>query len=94
MQQPSVTINQPIRAEDLLGISVQVYPNPVSEQLKVSSTAMGQIIYALTSNSGTKVATGIFAGEIMLDVSYLPPGLYALTLTQGTLTESIEIIKH
>lgn len=94
MQQPTLTVTQPNSAEQKLGISVEVYPNPVCEQLRMKCDAQVEIGYILNNGIGITAMKGTFTGDALLDVASLPGGAYSLLLTKAGRSESVEIIKH
>lgn len=75
-------------------LEAKVYPNPVSEQLFVSTPSGSSMQYELMNMLGSTIAVGQTGGS-QIDVSHLPNGMYLLRLRSdsGSKVEKIQI-KH
>lgn len=71
-----------------------VYPNPARDMVNVRLAAdfnASKTTFTLTNMAGKQVAT--FASADQVNVSNLPAGVYVLTITDGTKTETKKLIK-
>lgn len=75
-------------------LEAKVYPNPVSDQLFVSTPSGNPMQYELMNMLGSTVAVGQTGGS-QIDVSHLPNGMYLLRLRSdsGSKVEKIQV-KH
>jgi hypothetical protein len=97
----SSSSNRCNRYERATGLAVEaLYPNPVSDILKVLINDIPQQVSAsfyneLTAkNYNAKSSTGQFANEIQIGVQNLPPGLYYLKLLVNNKIFSFRIVKE
>ena len=60
---------------------VKVYPNPASGMLYLEGSQSEGSDLQLYSVNGQVVATKTLTGKDMVDISYLPEGLYFYTIT-------------
>jgi hypothetical protein len=62
--------------------SVSLYPNPANNQINLKGLVAGEKYTAqLLNTNGTVVLEQIIYGNAQLDVSHLPTGIYALSIT-------------
>ena len=66
--------------ENKAGANIQIFPNPTSEFLTVSSSQPGTL--RVLNISGQQVITTKVTGIATLDVSHLPQGVYMVILEQ------------
>lgn len=71
------------------------YPNPVNNFINIENQNLEFNTYQVLSISGKLVKTGnINSNQKTIDTSFLPSGIYILTLTGNKSTKSQEIIKY
>jgi hypothetical protein len=72
-------------------LQISVYPNPASELLRINSTEKGQLV--LSDFAGRMLYSEYFSGDVAINVSSIPAGLYLLTLTteNGMAASTVEI---
>lgn len=78
----SITSCEPVHVlsvEEMLSPDWNIYPVPVSGELKLSKAFPGQT-YAILNLSGTAVVTGILDQDEMIRVDTLDPGTYFLKI--------------
>lgn len=64
--------------------TLEIYPNPASQQLNVSLHLPGKVAYEITASSGQQVQRGTLrAGENQIDLSPIKSGVYFLRLDNG-----------
>ena len=94
----SEALNPRINGNVTLGLSkiaqndsYNVYPNPVINQLKITSSTVGQSNYKLISISGRELLTGEFNSETMVSTTAIPKGVYFLVIdsADGIFTQKI-----
>ncbi|WP_165824075.1 CARDB domain-containing protein [Pseudochryseolinea flava] len=71
--------------------SVTVYPNPSNGKLTISRES-GQMIFSITNLLGKREMVTV--NENILDITSLSPGLYLLTVQEGTSKKIIKIIRN
>ncbi|MFN8275905.1 MAG: immunoglobulin domain-containing protein [Chitinophagales bacterium] len=64
------------------GVSISLYPNPVQEQLVISTNEAGSWMYMLRDISGRLIQTGTFEQETRLNMMNVEAGLYVVQLIQ------------
>lgn len=76
------------------GARIAMAPNPAGDKLVVSELEVGtEVFIQLLDKNGTKVYEGSTKeGELTIDVSKIPSGIYYLVLTQGGSTDTERII--
>ncbi len=79
-------------------VKVTVYPNPASENIKISfeEPIDGEITLLMINSQGKPVKTDvieIMAVEKMLNLQDLPSGIYYLKLTKGKLVNVYKVVK-
>jgi hypothetical protein len=57
-----------------------VYPNPAKNQLFVTIDYIGNTDYKLVSITGLQLLNGSFNSKLNLDISFLPKGVYFITM--------------
>ncbi len=72
---------------------IELYPNPVSDYLRVNTETMNTLNYQLISNSGQVFKSGTIDKNNLIDFSGLPSGIYIVTLRNEELTYSTKVIK-
>ncbi len=74
-------------------LHISVYPNPASEILRINSSEKGQLV--LSDFAGRMMYSEYFSGNVAINVSSIPAGLYLLTLTteNGTAASTVEIAR-
>jgi hypothetical protein len=84
--------NSPIGLVELDGVQWSYYPNPVSDQLRISSSVPATI--RLMNMNGQLLYHGETTGSTTLEVSSLENGMYLLSLetSQGIKTARISVI--
>lgn len=71
-----------IHDEDEFESDINLYPNPASDNITITSSTIDEISVRVFSANGVLVRNEIsFKGEIRLDISQLPEGLYFLQYT-------------
>ncbi len=90
------TYLSPIRTVDFDGIisSITVYPNPASTNIIISSSGNGVMNIRMLNSSGRIVPvyqSGNGSNQI-LDVSFLPSGVYFIQIVQGGMKETQSVI--
>jgi hypothetical protein len=75
-------------------VDLNMYPNPVSETLSIEYNVSGPVTVQIASASGTQVfAREYNANNVMnVNLSAFAPGLYIVTLTNGTQTVSRKVM--
>lgn len=75
--------------------TLNVFPNPVAHQLAIETDFTGFTDYRFHNLQGQEIITGSFDYS-PLDVSWMPTGIYLLTLfsTKEQITKTIKIIKQ
>jgi hypothetical protein len=73
---------------------VEVYPNPVSQNLSVISIDDGTTInYEFVDLLGKVIQKGNFIGKTVIETGSFIPGVYLLKIDNGKTNETIKIIK-
>lgn len=62
--------------------AVSLYPNPVSDRLRLSGLATGRLSYAIVNAVGSILLEGS-SDENAINVATLPPGIYTLLVRQA-----------
>jgi len=78
--------------EDLGYSNFSVYPNPTTEQITISSE--GNFTYQLTTINGDVVSNGIGFNQTIVSMTELASGVYFVTLTANSITNTVKIIKN
>lgn len=73
-------------------IKINVYPNPVTDILNISSELSLQLSFKLMSSDGKIVKDGLFDSSNQIDVSDLKKGVYSLIVTSENKTVTEKII--
>lgn len=84
-----MTFNTLVNIEDIATDNLRVYPNPVSNYLKIHNALNAQSTYAIYAMDGRLLLSGRYSNDNPIDISYLSTGLYILK-TEG---QSIKISK-
>ena len=58
--------------------AIEVYPNPVNNELTINVTQNGSLNYSVTDMTGKIVESGVLNGSRILDCQNLAPGVYYL----------------
>lgn len=72
----------------------EVSPNPFNEIITLKSKNEISFEYALYDLKANKVLKGKAIGELKLETSFLPVGIYFLTMSQNQQKKTIKLIKH
>lgn len=82
--------------EDIIGISLNVYPNPSSDQLMIQLIGRETYDYQMFNSLGMKLLSGkVLEGVTQLQVADLPAGLYLLDILQKNKSiKTYKIIKN
>jgi hypothetical protein len=73
---------------------IEIYPNPVSDVLKIEGTRSGQSI-ALYNLMGEKVTGSTSKGaQTEIDFSNFPAGIYFLRISNGETVETFRVVKE
>lgn len=77
-------------------IQIKAFPNPAENSITITKTSEAEAQVEVLDLAGRIViaSTPMYGSQITLDLTTLEPGAYIVMLTQGTLAESIQIIKH
>lgn len=77
-------------------LNIQVFPNPASETITVTSYEKLDEMPVLLSLQGKKVDVPTYANQLQyeLNISKLSPGMYVLQLTKNGIQKQVEIIKE
>ncbi len=78
--------------ENKAGANIQIFPNPTSEFLTVSSSQPGTL--RVVNISGQQVMTTKMTGIATLDVSHLPQGVYMVILEQQDKATTVRFVKQ
>jgi hypothetical protein len=74
---------------------VEVYPNPVSQNLSVISVDNGASVdYEFVDMIGKVIQKGNFIGKTVIETGSFNPGVYLLKVKNGKTNEIIKIIKE
>jgi hypothetical protein len=74
---------------------VEVYPNPVSQNLTVVSVENGTSVdYEFTDLSGRVITKGNFIGKTVIETGSFNPGVYLLKIDNKKTSEIVKIIKE
>ncbi|MEI6061660.1 MAG: T9SS type A sorting domain-containing protein, partial [Bacteroidota bacterium] len=77
------------------GMTILLYPNPVSTQLTIESRGYtGNMTFEILNSIGQLVLKGNFSGSAMVQTSGLAPGVYLLRFVNGNSTESWKLVKE
>lgn len=87
----SVIATGPVSIDDVHTVNVQVYPNPVTNELVVNSSDL-KLQYTIKSLTGNTIITGVLKTNT-INVADLAPGIYSLELI-GKHINTIKIIKQ
>jgi len=68
-------------SEEINLIDVSIYPNPTKDWLHISLPTNESGEYQLTNLSGQKIMTGAIIGQVSLQTSGIPSGVYLLQIT-------------
>lgn len=74
--------------------SIQVYPNPCTNQLTVQGLSNNMQIATIRSVLGEEVATFSLDANGSMDVSMLPGGVYFVQLMDGDISQSLRFVKE
>jgi predicted nucleotidyltransferase len=86
-----ITGNETIKLKGL----VEVYPNPVSQNLSVISVDNGTSVdYEFVDLLGKVIQKGNFIGKTVIETGSFNPGVYLLKVDNGKTNEIIKIIKE
>ena len=72
---------------------VTAFPNPFQDKIQISTKQAGGTVVRLIDLSGREVQVNRFFGEISLDTSALPPGLYVLQVVSGQRNAIYKVVK-
>lgn len=79
---------------ELDGQEIEIYPNPVTENLTLRNLPLESVI-RIYDLKGAEVYFGVYSEEtITIDLSALERGTYMLQVTDGLMSESVRIIKQ
>lgn len=74
---------------------VEVYPNPVSQNLSIISVDNGTTIdYEFVNMIGKVIQKGSISGKTVIETSSFTPGIYLLKIDNGKTKETMKIIKE
>ncbi len=73
--------------------SYKVYPNPVINDLKITSNHVGESTFKLISISGSEMVTGNFNTETTISTTTIPKGVYFLIIEGSTGVFTQKVIK-
>ena len=70
---------------DPLPVDFRIYPNPAQEQVRIELDSVpGEVEIRLTDMHGRRVAAmQTFSGNVVADLSALPPGIYIVSVISG-----------
>jgi hypothetical protein len=86
-----VGVNETLKCKGL----VEVYPNPVSQNLTVVSVENGTSVdYEFADLSGRIITKGNFIGKTVIETGSFNPGVYLLKIDNGKTSEILKIIKE
>ncbi len=63
--------------------AINVYPNPASDMIMLSSPVKGEFTYQLTDISGRVILNGTFSNETSVDLSTVKTGIYFIQLNSN-----------
>lgn len=88
----TITVEEILSVDDKFALNLNVYPNPASDLLNV--TSLFQLDgYSIYSVSGQLVSKGDLSGNVeTLDVASLLPGVYFVRLISGDLSHTTKIV--
>jgi hypothetical protein len=74
---------------------VEVYPNPISENLTIVSVENGTSVdYEFSDLTGRVITKGNFIGKTVIETGSFNPGVYLLKIDNGKTSEIVKIIKE
>jgi hypothetical protein len=92
-QELSITVENTVGVVEILAAQIKIYPNPTSGELRVTNNELGMGNIKIFDLVGRmqRVESRKAAGEIMLDVSHLPSGVYFLKIEteKGVITQKV-----
>jgi hypothetical protein len=83
-----------IAGQDDDRLCFSLFPNPVREELFVSTTEEGQWMLELYDASGRRLQQHLFSARTTLDVSTLPAGTYFVRLRDEKRSHIESFVKH
>jgi hypothetical protein len=80
----------------LKDVQINVYPNPVNDQLQIAAESSETFIYSITSITGVEISNGTFNEKVSINLSDISQGMYLLKLTntKGDLIKVEKLIKN
>jgi len=89
----SITIENEVGIVEILTAQIKIYPNPTSGELKVTNNELGMRNIQIFDSKGEmqRMESKKTIGEITLDISDLPSGLYFLKIEteKGMITQKV-----
>ncbi len=90
-QQPTIALNTGyIHPEWSHGIDV--FPNPISNSISITTTYPEALRYRLVSSVGTVLQEGHWQNKVELDTQAIPTGIYVLYVTENHSVVRSEIL--
>lgn len=97
----TLSLNEsPTNIETVENAAVKVYPNPASDVLSIDlgNAAVGTYTYSITDLNGRVVMASKInmptQGKVTIPVAALENGIYAISITNGTVKQSASFIKQ
>jgi hypothetical protein len=78
---------------ELMSSSIQLMPNPFSDNLQITSLDNNLLNIEMLSSHGTLIHKESFVGQITIDTSDLSSGFYLLRVTKGNYSYNYKLIK-
>jgi hypothetical protein len=77
-------------------VQLNVYPNPVNDQLQIATESSETFVYTISSIAGVEISNGTFNEKVSINLSEISQGLYLLkvTNTKGDLIKVEKLIKN
>ena len=89
-----ITVNQLIGIDELFRININMFPNPATDKLTVTSLYELET-YKIYDVLGKLVSQGAASGNVTdLDVSALQSGLYFVNVSSGELQSTFKLAKR
>ncbi len=83
----SVTVG-PTGVDDLISGAISVFPNPVNDQLQISSNE--RVPFSVFNSIGSMVYNGILTPNATLDVSLYTAGIYYIRTLNGAVVRFVK----
>lgn len=77
-------------------VQLNVYPNPVNDQLQIAAESIENLVYSVSSITGVEILNGNFNEKVSVNLSDLSQGMYLLKVTnaKGDLIKVEKLIKN